>query len=164
LLRYWNSNNKRSGEHLLSISRCSVDGLSQTRKKFQAMKNTLLLALAAVLMTTHLNAQSISMTPQLGSTSPALEEWSKKIATKIIAMQEYPRSAQVRGAEGIVKVRVLVDATGKISSMEIAQQSSFDVLNREATKTIERAAPFPAPPGGSSRTVVVPMVWKLNNR
>jgi periplasmic protein TonB len=133
-------------------------------EKYQAMKTTLLFALAAALAITHVNAQSLSMSPQLGSMSPALEEWSKKITSKIIAIQEYPRSAQVRGAEGVVKVRFQVAANGTISSMEIAQQSSFDVLNREATKTIERAAPFPAPPGGSARTVVVPMVWKLNNR
>jgi periplasmic protein TonB len=128
------------------------------------MKSTLLFAVTAALATTHVNAQSISMSPQLGSTNPALEEWSKKVASKIISIQEYPRSAQVRGAEGVVKVRVQVAANGTVSSMEISQQSSFDVLNREATKTIERAAPFPAPPGGLARTVVVPIVWKLNNR
>jgi protein TonB len=127
------------------------------------MKTALLIAFAATLVPTPMVAQTISMTPQLGSSSPAVDEWSKKIASKIISMQAYPRSAQVRGAEGIVKVRLQIDGSGNLTNIEITQQCSFDVLNREATKTIERAAPFPAPPGGIQRSVLVPLVWKLNN-
>jgi periplasmic protein TonB len=107
-------------------------------------------------------AQSLKPQPQFGSVTPSIEAWSKKIVTQIMAQQEYPRSAQVRRAEGTVRVRVTVAADGTIAATEVVEASPFDVLNREAVRTIERAAPFPAPPGGS-RVFVVPMVWKLSN-
>jgi periplasmic protein TonB len=106
-------------------------------------------------------AQTLRMTPQLGSVAPKMDAWSRKIAAQITAHQEYPRSAQIRNAEGLVKVRVTIDANGALVGTEIIQSSAFDVLNREAVKTIERAAPFPAPPGGA-RFLLVPLVWKLN--
>jgi periplasmic protein TonB len=134
----------------------------RNKKKNQAMKNKTIAILCLATVVSTLQAQNISPAAQLGSTSPAVEDWAKKVAAKIVASQEYPRSAQVRGAEGMVKVRMMVGANGSVSNMEVTQTTAFDVLNREATKTIERAAPFPAPPGGSPRTLVVPLVWKLN--
>ncbi len=131
------------------------------KKKKQAMTKIIFMALALATSPANIVAQSISASPQFGSAIPAVDDWSKKIAQKIIAQQEYPRSAQVRGAEGLVKVRVQVAANGTVTGMDLLQSSAFDVLNREATKTIERAAPFPAPPGGA-RTIIVPLVWKLN--
>jgi periplasmic protein TonB len=105
-------------------------------------------------------AQSIATSPQFGSTSPLVDTWTKKFAAQIIGQQEYPRSAQVRGAEGTVRIRVQVAADGSVLGTELIQKSEHDVLNREALKTIQRAAPFPAPPGGA-RTIIVPLVWKL---
>ncbi len=125
------------------------------------MTKTLLLALALATSPAHTVAQSISANPQFGPANPAVDDWSKKIAKMIISRQEYPRSAQVRGAEGLVKVRVQIADNGSVTAMELMQSSAYDVLNREATKTIERAAPFPAPPGGA-RAIIVPLNWKLN--
>ncbi len=107
-------------------------------------------------------AQTVKAEPQFGSASPAIDGWVRKVLDRITAQQEYPRSAQVRRAEGRVRVRVTVSDTGSIASTEVVEASSFDVLNREAVRTIERAAPFPVPPGGA-RVFVVPMVWKLTN-
>lgn len=107
------------------------------------------------------SAQTITTTPQFGSTSPLVEAWTKKLTVQITAQQEYPRSAQVRGAEGMVRVRVQIASNGNVTATEFAQSSAHEVLNREAIKTIERAGPFPPPPGGA-RSVVVPLVWKLN--
>lgn len=132
-------------------------------KKKQAMNRFVMCAVSLALLASPAVAQSISASPQFGSTSPAVEDWSKKVAARISAKQEYPRSAQVRGAEGVVKIRVMVSGDGSVTGTELAQASAFDVLNREAAKTIERAGPFPAPPGGTARTIVVPIVWKLNN-
>jgi protein TonB len=118
-------------------------------------------SLIAIAASTSL-AQSLKPQPQFGSVTPSVEAWSKKIVTQIVSQQEYPRSAQVRRAEGTVKVRVTVAADGSIASTEVVESSAFDVLNREAVRTIERSAPFPAPPGGT-RVFVVPLVWKLGN-
>jgi TonB family protein len=107
-------------------------------------------------------AQSLKVQPQFGSVTPAVETWTKKIIAQIVAQQEYPRSAQVRRAEGKVRVRVTVADNGAIAGTEVIEASAFDVLNREAVRTIERAAPFPNPPGGT-RVFIVPMIWKLAN-
>jgi TonB family protein len=107
-------------------------------------------------------AQSLKAQPQFGSITPAVETWTKKIVSQIMEQQQYPRSAQVRRAEGKVRVRVTVSENGTIAGTEIIEASAFDVLNREAVRTIERAAPFPSPPGGT-RIFIVPMIWKLDN-
>ncbi len=116
-----------------------------------------------VVFTTSLStAQSLKPQPQFGSTVPSVETWSKKIISQIVSQQEYPRSAQVRRAEGRVRIRVTVAADGAIENTEVIEASPFDVLNREAVRTIERSGPFPAPPGGT-RVFIVPLVWKLSN-
>jgi periplasmic protein TonB len=92
--------------------------------------------------------------PTLAVADPA---WNSKVARIIADNQTYPRSAQLRGDEGTVKVRVTVDASGKVTSTQVVEPSSSDILNREAEKIFQKVN-LPAP--GADRTLVVPLTWK----
>jgi periplasmic protein TonB len=85
--------------------------------------------------------------------------WQKQVATRIAANHSYPRAAQVRGDEGTARIRIVVDASGAVSSTSIVQSSGSEVLDREAERIITRAAPLPSP--GSQVNLVVPITWSL---
>ena len=87
-------------------------------------------------------------------------DWQKKVATKIVAQQVYPRVAQMRGQQGTAKVRLSINAAGAVESVELATSSGSPVLDREAMDLVRRAGPYPAPPGGAA-VVTVPITWRL---
>ncbi len=89
-------------------------------------------------------------------------DWQKKVAQLIADNQSYPRSAQVRKEEGTAKVKVTLDASGKVTAVEVVQPTSSDILNREAEKIMTKIGNFPAPPSGNGMSLVVPITWKLS--
>jgi len=99
-----------------------------------------------------------------GAVSPAHAQdaaWQKKVAQLIADNFSYPRSAQVRGEEGTAKVKVTMDASGRITGVELVEATSSDILNREAEKIMTKIGSFPPPPAGVT-SLVVPISWKLS--
>jgi periplasmic protein TonB len=87
-------------------------------------------------------------------------DWIKSVAHAIAAKQTYPRSAQMRGEEGTVKVKIFISASGAIERTELVAPSGSSTLDKEALALPVRAAQVPAPPSGAT-SVVVPITWKL---
>jgi periplasmic protein TonB len=95
--------------------------------------------------------------------SPAFADagWQKTVISQIVKAQTYPRAAQMRKEQGTAKVRVKIGASGSIDSVELAQSSGSDILDKEAQKILEKIGTFPAPSGGAA-TLVVPITWVLD--
>ncbi len=91
----------------------------------------------------------VGMTP---ATAADMKGWKRKIAMVIAKKQVYPRSALMREIEGSAKVKVTVDASGKIVNYEIVQPTGQSVLDREIPRLIKRIDPLPKPP--NARRVV----------
>jgi len=76
----------------------------------------------------------------------------------------YPTRSVQRGQEGSVRVSVTIDRTGKIKSQQTIEESKYGLLNREATKAVKKAGPFPAIPTGISGdefSFTLPIVFRL---
>ncbi|MBY6191660.1 TonB family protein [Microbulbifer agarilyticus] len=58
----------------------------------------------------------------------------------------YPKRAQDRGQEGSVRLNVVIDSRGNVTSVTTVQESRYSSLNREALEAVERAGPYPATP------------------
>jgi len=87
-------------------------------------------------------------------------DWQRQAARLIASKQTYPRTAQMRGEEGTVKVKVYIGASGAVEKTELVAPSGSSTLDREALAMPVRVGTFPAPPGGPT-TLTVPITWKL---
>mgnify|MGYP000002158862 FL=1 len=76
----------------------------------------------------------------------------------------YPKRSVQRGQEGSVRVSVTIDRTGKIKSQRTIEESKHSLLNREATKAVKKAGPFPVIPtaiSGEEFSFTLPIVFRL---
>lgn len=91
-------------------------------------------------------------------------EYAGGIRGKVLRNIEYPRRAAKESIEGLVMVRIKVDRSGSLNSVEIAQ-SADDLLDSEAERAVKRSAPFPKAPDaleGAVTELIVPIVFKLS--
>ncbi len=107
-------------------------------------------------------AMAVTLLAGVSLSAPALADagWQKQVVTLVVKAQTYPRAAQMRKEQGTAKVRVKIGASGSIDSVELAQSSGSDILDKEAQKMMEKIGNFPAPPAGTA-TLVVPITWVL---
>jgi len=63
----------------------------------------------------------------------------------------YPRGAQRRGLEGVVRVEVLIAASGELRQVRLDMSSGHAVLDQAALALVRRVAPFPPVPPGLIR-------------
>lgn len=87
-------------------------------------------------------------------------DWQRQVARAIASKQTYPRTAQMRGEEGTVKVKIFVGASGQIERTELVAPSGSSTLDREALALPARVGNLPAPPAGAT-SLTVPITWKL---
>lgn len=85
--------------------------------------------------------------------------WSREAIEKIAAHKTTPRSAQLRGAKGIVEMEVRVDSNGMITDYQMIKSSGVPILDREADLIIMRVGSFESPPGRSPTELVIPIRW-----
>src|SRR5690606_7850614 len=78
-------------------------------------------------------AMSVAFTFGFGGSATAAD-WKSTVTRLIAAQHSYPRSAQIRGDEGIAKVRINIDAGGKITGVELVQPTGSQILDREAVR------------------------------
>jgi len=57
----------------------------------------------------------------------------------------YPKEAQAKGWEGIVKVKFTIGQDGRIKTIDIAKSSGYPLLDDAAVSTIKNASPYPFP-------------------
>jgi protein TonB len=103
----------------------------------------------------------------LAATGPAHADdagWRKKVAALIGANYSYPRSAQLRGEQGSARVKITFSSAGKVVSVDLIQSTGSAILDREAVRIPMKVAAFPAPPTGSAANVVLPIIWRIDER
>lgn len=88
-------------------------------------------------------------------------QWQGTVARLIASHQNYPRSAQIRGEEGVSRVRISLAPDGHIGQVDLAASSGSAILDREAQSIINTIGKFPPPPAGV-KSLLVPIVWRLN--
>ncbi len=102
-----------------------------------------------------------------GSSSSAREGiWNAylvRLREKVESARFYPDRARRMGQEGRVVVRFIVRAGGQIERVDLAEPSSFLLLNRAATETIRSLSSLsPLPPEFGDRIeVTIPFVYRL---
>lgn len=76
---------------------------------------------------------------------------------------DYPPEARRRREEGVVLLRVTVDARGRVETAEVAQSSGSDLLDEAARKAVRRWEFEPARRGRKAvpSTVTVPVRFRL---
>lgn len=78
--------------------------------------------------------------------------------------RRYPRTARLRGLEGVVQIAMTIDRAGRVLEAVVARSSGARLLDRAAIEMVERAAPAPPPPAHwpAAQTVfIVPIRFAL---
>jgi TonB family protein len=86
------------------------------------------------------------------------------VLQKIQAARKYPYTAKRQGIEGTSVIGFNIEKSGEVSNVRLLESSGFDILDYEATATIERAVPFPEIPkelNTSSLEKTVSIVFRL---
>jgi TonB family protein len=87
------------------------------------------------------------------------------VSQKVSRNLRYPSRAQREGLEGRVLVSVRIDRKGELLECELGESSGARHLDRDALRTVKRAAPFGAVPGsieGRGLEFDVPVVYGLD--
>jgi len=71
------------------------------------------------------------------------------IQKKIEALKQYPKRAQRRNDQGVVKIVFTIGNNGEIVSARIIKSSGSRILDRAAMDAVKKASPFASPPNGS---------------
>jgi len=76
---------------------------------------------------------------------------------------EYPEDARRRNQEGVVLVKVVVNARGRVDTLELEHSSGYASLDEAALKAVRRWEFDPARRGGAAvvSTVTVPVRFRL---
>jgi len=88
-------------------------------------------------------------------------EWSRKVAQLISAKYSYPRSAQLRGEQGRVRIKIAFSPTGKVLSVDLVESSGSAILDREAVRIPMKVATFPPPPNHANVELVYPISFRI---
>jgi protein TonB len=71
------------------------------------------------------------------------------VQKKIEALKQYPKRAQRRNDQGVVKLVFTIGINGEIVSVNIVKSSGSRILDRAAMDAVKKASPFANPPNGS---------------
>jgi len=102
--------------------------------------------------------------PSIVKDNKALLRYQDRVKQRIEQCKKYPRWAKRQGFEGIVHLSFTILANGEAKNIRVVQPSQFDILNREAIATVNRASPFLPIPEDFNRSYVemeVAIVFKL---
>jgi periplasmic protein TonB len=83
----------------------------------------------------------------------AVGQVARELKTSTRVEPSYPPASRRAGEEGTVRLRVLVDATGKPKDVQVAQTSGFSRLDDAAKQAVRRWKFQPATNGGQAITV-----------
>ena len=78
-----------------------------------------------------------------------VRKWQITVNTRLNQYKRYPRQARARGHQGTVKVAFVLDYAGHVVSSRIVTSSGSPILDQETLDLLQRAQPFPVPPGGA---------------
>lgn len=85
----------------------------------------------------------------------AMPSYRALVFAHIKQYQQYPRAAKRRRLESTVTVTFRVDRQGNVLSQSIVEGSGYEILDREALATIDRANPMPPVPADITTSTVI---------
>jgi periplasmic protein TonB len=91
----------------------------------------------------------------VATVSPQQISWQSKVAAYLARFRRYPVSAQQRGEQGEVLMRLTVTRDGAVASAVIVRGSGFDDLDQAAIDWVQRASPIPAFPDDMTQARIV---------
>ncbi|HEK0910018.1 TPA: TonB family protein [Pseudomonas putida] len=95
--------------------------------------------------------------------------WMDKVIDRITEEKAYPEEAKLKGLEGVVTVRFMVNAKGEIGKKEATLVSGDEVFRQAALSMFDKLSerPLPPPPefllNNGKFEVVAPIVYCLRN-
>jgi|GEM_PF-1934267 len=98
---------------------------------------------------------------------PAASPYGPILLAWLQRYMEYPRHARLKRQEGEVRLRLVLDRSGRLLDVTLAKTSGHEILDEAALSMARRAAPYPPPldftPGQDSAGFVVPVLYNLTN-
>lgn len=98
--------------------------------------------------------------PPPASAEPDRSARFNAIRDRVMAALRYPLMARRQGWSGAVKVEFTILPTGEIRSLRVVQSSGYSVLDKQALRAVEAAAPFPTP--STAATITLPVNFQLD--
>ena len=95
------------------------------------------------------------------SSGPAVQRIAFGVGVGRQPKPDYPDDAKDAGQQGVVTIRMSVDADGRVKRAWVAKASPFPSLNRSAVDVVRDAWRFPA---GPPRLYEVPITFHLNQQ
>jgi periplasmic protein TonB len=92
------------------------------------------------------------------------DRYYAELAAWLERHKRYPPQARKMRQEGIVRVRFVIDRSGKVISHRIETSSGHTALDHAASDLLRRASPMPAIPASMGRSrleIVVPIAYRL---
>jgi protein TonB len=112
--------------------------------------------------------KSAAPAPSIATNSNALPNWQGELLRHLAKYKRYPDDARRRGAEGVVKLKFVVDAEGNVLSYEVVGSSGNASLDRATLEMLRRAQPLPEPPKelliSGQRELIAPFSYTLDKR
>ncbi|WP_296704306.1 energy transducer TonB [Thiocapsa sp. UBA6158] len=92
------------------------------------------------------------------------DRYYAELAAWLERHKRYPSQARKMRQEGIVRVRFVIERSGKVISHRIETSSGHTALDRAASELLRRASPMPPIPASMNRSrleIVVPIAYRL---
>jgi len=105
--------------------------------------------------------------PGASASATTKASYARLVLTRLQRAIVYPRRAQRREIEGIVRVEIVLAASGALRSVRLVATSGSDILDEAAISLVRRVAPFPAvprdlSPNGQDIAFLAPIQYRLN--
>jgi protein TonB len=91
---------------------------------------------------------AVAAGPPGGAGGETLADYVARVQRMIDAEKSYPALARRRGIEGVVTVRLAIDAAGALERTALVGRPP-ELLARSTREAVARAGPFPPPPVGA---------------
>jgi len=92
---------------------------------------------------------SDSVPPSAARPVAAERAYTDLVQRQIEAVKQYPKRAQRRNEQGVVKIVFTIGTDGEIVSVNILKSSGSRLLDGAAIDAVKNASPFARPPNGS---------------
>jgi protein TonB len=84
------------------------------------------------------------------------------VAARLARFKQFPSEARRRREQGAAVVSFEIDGSGRATAIRLVRRTGFAALDREVQAMVERASPFPPPPGGVTMSFTAPVNFTLN--
>ncbi|WP_082752556.1 TonB family protein [Janthinobacterium sp. B9-8] len=91
--------------------------------------------------------------------------WEGKVLARLERFRRYPTAARMRGFEGVVYLRILINREGQVLSAKLERSSGVPALDKAAMEALNRAAPLPRIPADRPEELelLVPFEFFIEN-